>query len=241
MSGVHVHHKRLWLLLACVLLAGCRIDADVSARIDKDGSGLLNVAIETDEEFLNNYALTGRDFDLELRRRVLSEPAMQLIESTDLSWHIQGNARSPEEMERMLEALSPAFDRVSIQVGDRHAFTTEFIGFSEGEEIDEVLNGVDASEINSEVDVRLSVHLPGEVIAQNGVLDTDDDSVSWSIGNAERQVLFAETDTASFPIWIVMVVIVSTLGGWFLRSVFGYLEERTGAVTERDPELPKAA
>ncbi|MBT8250202.1 MAG: hypothetical protein KJN81_08050 [Acidimicrobiia bacterium] len=236
-----MHHKKLWLLLACLLLAGCRVDADIEARINSDGTGLLNIVVEADEEFLNNYALTGRDFDLELRRRVLSEPGMQLVESTDLSWHVQGRTDTPDEMEQLLEALSPAFERIAIQVGDRQSFTVEFIGFAEGEEIEEVLKGIDVSEINTDVDVSLSVYLPGEVISQNGELAADEESVTWSIGNAGRQVLFAETDVSSFPLWVVMVVIVSTLGGWFLRSVFGFLEERTGAVTERDPDLPKAA
>ncbi len=238
---MHVHHKRLWLLLACLALAGCRVDADIEARINPDGTGLIDIVVVADEEFLNNYALTGRDFDLELRRRVLSEPGMQLVESTDLSWHVQGRTGTPDEMEQLLEALSPAFERVAIQVKERQSFTTQFVGFAEGEEIDQVLEGIDVSEINADVDVSLSVYLPGEVISQNGELAADGTSVTWSIGNAGRRVLFAETDEKSFPLWIVMLVIVSTLGGWFLRSVFGFLEERTGAVTERDPDLPKAA
>ncbi len=228
-------------MLACMVLAGCRIDTNISARITDDGIGLIDIVVEADEEFASNYALTGRDLDLEIRRRALDIPALTLVDSTDLSWQLRGVTRTPEELAELIENLSPSFEDVSIVLDDQNSFTADFNAFATGEEIAEVLRGVDPSEINADVQVVLALDLPGELISSNGDRTVNNKTVEWSLGMSDDRALLASTDPgASFPYWILLVVIVSLAGGWFLRGIFGYLEERTALASET-PDLPKAA
>ena len=221
--------RKLWLLLlACVVLAGCRLDTKISTRITSEGFGYVDIFIQADEEFASNYALTGRDLDLEIRRRALRSPQLSMVESTDLSWHMQGLTQTPEDLSALLENLSPAFREIAIEKGDLQTFTVDFEAFETAEEIDEVLRGVDPSEINAQIDVILAVELPGLLEANNGDRVVNGETVEWTLSGTGDRVLRTESNPGGrFPIWTLLLIAASLGGGWFLRGVFGYLEERT--------------
>lgn len=221
--------RKIWLLLlAGIVLAGCRLDAKISTRIADEGISYVDIFIQADEEFASNYALTGRNLDLEVRRRALNAPQLSIVESTDLSWHMQGIAKSHEELASILQGLSPAFEEIEIRDEDQQTFTVDFEAFETAEEIDEVLRGADPDEIDAQVDVILAVELEGQLQAHNGDRVINNETVEWSLAESGDRILRAESNPGGrFPIWTLLLIAASLAGGWFLRGVFGYLEQRS--------------
>lgn len=235
-------------LIALLALAAsaCSLDIDIGLSLDRDGSGTMSVDVAANEEFIDLYRLTGRDFEdlLATRGPALGIP-FTVSPGAVTRYRAETGVVSAETLAGILEGLAPGIGEVTISAN------------SGALEIDGRLNPVtgiadvapyfaeeDPLQFGDAVDVTVTLAMPGEIDSSTGTR-SEDGGLTWTIPFSDSESrLFArsvlETEGRAFPWTLVAVAATLALALGFLIAIRSSLPQ-TGEETPPTPLRQAAA
>ena len=181
---------RALLLVMLVLLAGCRLEADVGVEVDRDGAGTLSIRLEQDEELARRAADAGVDPFAPVVEAVADDDVWTATrDGTALS--LSTSFTSPDALAGRsgafaadvhaaeLRPLAPfalevTDDRITLRGGAGlvpTAAVTE-LGFTEADAV---------TLLEESVDYRIWASMPGDILEVSGGGRVDGRTVTWSV------------------------------------------------------------
>jgi hypothetical protein len=191
------------LLLAVLLLAGCRLDGQVEVAVDGNGGGTLAVALLVDDELRRAAATAGADpLDaLEQAGRQLKGWKVTRPDGAerDGSVTLSTRFRDPEELERITtqfaEGLAGAevtpLGPMRVEVTDDTVALTGTADLRMSSAVRELGMGrrQARSRLANGLRFRVTARMPGAVLQTNADGRPDDTTVVWDIAPGERRPL----------------------------------------------------
>jgi len=225
--------KRLaFIALLAIAASACTIDVNLGIDLNPDGSGAMDVEIATDEEFLDLYRLTGREFeDLVATRGSEVGLAFTVIPGPVTHFTAATNQVSASTLIEILEGLAPGIGTIAIT---RDETTLEFDGrlnpLTSVEDIAPYFTdpGSDPSQFEDDANVTIRLSIPGEVQSTTGSGSSSSD-LTFSIPFAESDSrLFAtsilEQESRGVPWVLVVVAGILALAIGFLLAIRSRLQ-----------------
>lgn len=206
--------KRLALIaLLAVAASACTIDVNLGIDLNPDGSGSVDVEIVADEEFLDLYRLTGREFeDLVASRGSDVGLAFTVVPGPVTEFSAASKQVSAATLVEILEGLAPGIGEVTIS---RDETTLEFDGrlnpLTSIEDIAPYFTdpASDPGQFEDDATVTITLSIPGDVQSSTGAGSADSE-LTFTVPFAESDNrLFAtsilEQESRGVP-WVVVVV-----------------------------------
>ncbi len=244
--------RRLLPLLALLVLltAACRIESNIGAQINADGSGVITAEIGYDEEaagFIEQFA-GGEDPFAEnplanFPDAVTSEEdrggmhyRIYTADVDDIEAAIQEQMTGEES--GFIEEFDITIEPTRVEVTGRGSASTALEG-AEG--------FLSADELAESLSINLRLTLPGKILEHNA--DTKDGStLTWAIPLAGTLEIHAVSDPTQseggggFPMWAIIVIAAVVLAGIAAIGLLG--RKRRGAAIApppppAPPELPQ--
>ena len=225
---------RRFALIALLALAAsaCTIDVNLGINLNPDGSGLVDVDIATDEEFLDLYRLTGREFEDLIATRG-SEVGLAFTVTPGPATHFTATSPlvSAGELERILEELAPGAGDVTIS---RNETTLEFDGrinpLTTIEDIAPYFSQPDSdpSQFADDATVVVTLSIPGELQSSTGT-GSSGSQLTFTLPFAESDSrLFAtsalESEGRPLPWVLIIVAGILALAVGFLLAIRSRLQ-----------------
>ncbi len=242
-KGGSVRRAALIALLA-LAASSCSIDIGIDISLQQDGSGSLAVDIDVDDEFIDLYRLTGREFEdlIATRGPSLGLP-FTVTPGTVTRYTASTNVVSADTLAQILEGLAPGIGEVEIAAEEG---TLQFDGrLNPLTGIADVAPYfVDESplQFSDAVDVTVSLAMPGEIDSTTGS-NSQSGPLTWTVPFSDSETrLFAssvlESPGRPIPWTLIAVAITLIFAVGFLISVKSSLAqngEETAPMPLREP------
>jgi hypothetical protein len=226
--------RRLALIaLLAIAASACTIDVKLGIDLNPDGSGVVDVDIATDEEFLDLYRLTGREFeDLIATRGSEVGLAFTVIPGPVTRFTANSPRVSAQALETILEELAPGVGEITIS---RDETTLEFDArlnpLSTIEDIAPYFSDPesDPGQFTDDATVVVTLSIPGEVQSSTGT-GSSGSQLTFTIPFAETDSrLFAtsmlESEARPIPWVLIAVAVILALALAFLIAVRSRLQD----------------
>ncbi|MGI9648968.1 MAG: hypothetical protein ACR2OI_10650 [Acidimicrobiia bacterium] len=226
--------KRFALIaLLAIAASACTIDVKLGIDLNPDGSGVMDVEIATDEEFLDLYRLTGREFeDLIATRGSEVGLAFTVVPGPVTRFTATSPRVSAQTLENMLEELAPGIGEVTIS---RNETTLEFdASLNPLTSIDDIAPyfsepDSDPGQFTNDATVVVKLSIPGEVRSSTGS-GSSGSELTFTVPFAESDSrLFAtsmlEKESPTIPWVLILVVAIMLLALAFLLLVRSRLQD----------------
>ena len=220
--------RRFFVLAAvlAVVLAGCKIETNVNATIDADGTGTVAYEIGLDDEAMRFFTQSGEDpfadapADATTRTEERDGMTYYIIEQT-----FDG---ADELIRLMTEEDDSPFETFSASFSASEVSVSGTTGDTGGGMIDPgELEGFDPGLIEESFSASVKITMPGEVTSSNA--DSQDGStLTWDVpllgGALEIQAQSDPTKSGGggggFPAWLIVVIAVLVVAaiGFFVMN-----------------------
>ncbi len=207
--------KRAALLVLLGLIAGaCRIEVDLRVDLQPDGSGNIDLAITTDEEFERLYRLTGNELEefIVLRGENIGL-TFDVTEGADKVYHSGAQELSAEAIDSALEGLVPNLGTVEITASEETLeFTGDFKPLPEADLLLPFFTNFDPAELAENADIEVTLTVPGDLEVSTATL-VEDTHLTFELPFEDQPIrIFARSrlvpkDSGSFP-WVLAIVLI---------------------------------
>ena len=236
-------------LLALVATA-CKLETNIGAVINADGSGTVTTEIGMDEEAQGFFLPDGTDpFESEELAASCEGARTREDDRGDLHfWIIECDVADLTEFENTLtntdNTMLSSFD---ITVTDTLVTVT---GTASAEDsIGSQAEGFDPTVLEDSISANLKVTMPGRIISHNADSQSGN-TLTWKIpvlgGTLDVQASSDPTGTPAsgggggFPIWLIAVIAVVVLGGGYYLCTQNKKMGGGGAPADTPPPAPTA-
>lgn len=223
--------SRLAQSLVCValLLSGCRLDLDASARVEADGSGAAEVVINLDRELLETLDAAGVDPTAELEAAVAETPrwTVQRVPTEDGGLRVRLHHEVDDaaalgdvyrDLSEGLDAVDPALVvDIDVVVDQRGAVNVRGTAAARPPRVPAATRdgepvGPDADELaqlaDEALDAQLLITLPGAIERHDGD-ERDGNRVRFALSDTPRNVEVVAAPPAwweSLPVGLVVAL-----------------------------------
>jgi len=209
-------------LIALLALAAsaCTIDVNVGITLDTTGSGSVSVDIAADEEFLQLHQFTNREFeDLIASRGAALGLAFTVTPGDTTLYSARSAVVSAKDIAAILEGLAPGIGTISITTSpEALVFDAPLNPLTTIDDLFPYFEGQDPAQFGDNVNVTVSLEMPGEIASSTGLLDGNG-RPTWTIPFSDagsrvfaRSVLEKEGRVLPWTIAIVGTTIVLAVG-----------------------------
>jgi hypothetical protein len=238
------------LVLLALLAAGCRIESNLAAQINADGTGVISAEIGYDEEaaaFIDQFT-GGED--------PFADSPLAGFPNATRSEEDRGGMHyliSTAEVEDIAAAIDQAV------AGDENGLVQEFNLTITADRVEIAGRGslagamagsedlIPADQLAEALSANLRITLPGKILEHNATAK-DGNTLTWALpitgGDIEINAVSDPTQSegGGFPMWVIIVIAAVVVAGIGLIVVLG--RKRGGAVLPPPPppapEMPSA-
>lgn len=240
--------RRLLPLVAllALLTAACRIESNIGAEINADGSGMISAEIGYDEEaagFIEQFAGEEDPFG---DNPLAGFPNAQITEEDRGGMHYRIYSAEVEDIEAALQQAMAAdsggfIEEFTLTVGPNRV---EVTGRGSAGAATEGAEGfLPADQLAESLAINLRLTLPGKIL-ENNADSQDGNTLTWAIPiTGEALEIRAVSDPSQsegggFPMWVIIVIAAVVIAGIAAIGLLG--RKRSRAAIPPPPPPPPA-
>ncbi|HSG79469.1 MAG TPA: hypothetical protein VLD62_07820 [Acidimicrobiia bacterium] len=231
----------LAMVLALVAVA-CRIETNVVADLNADGTGTVMFEVGFDEEAQGLFLADANPFDQAPPGATTSEETRDGIRYFQFT---SSFSNAEELTQLMLESDQAPFESFSASFSENSVKIDARTGAEGGGFFDEGdLEGFSPDQLEDSLAANIVITMPGKVISSTAD-SADGSTLSWSVPifSGGTLAVQAESDPTQdadggggFPAWLIAVTVVVVAAGAFL-----FMRSRKSAPAAAPSEEPEAA
>jgi len=245
--------RRLLPLVAVVALlaAACRIESNVGAEINADGSGIISAEIGYDEEAAGFIEQFGEGEDPFAENPLAAFPGAQMREEDRGGMHYRIYSAEVADIEAALRQAmagesSGFIEDFDLTIGPNRIEVTGRGGA--GSALGETEGFLSAEQLAESLSLNLRLTLPGKILEHNAD-DKDGNTLTWAIpftGTLDIRAVSDPTQSegGGFPMWAIIVIAAVVVAGIAALALLGRRRGSAAAVPPPPPppppELPPA-
>jgi hypothetical protein len=240
--------RRLLPLVAVVALlaAACRIESNVGAEINADGSGIISAEIGYDEEAAGFIEEFGEGEDPFAENPLAAFPGAQMREEDRGGMHYRIYSAEVADIEAALRQAmagesSGFIEDFDLTIGPNRIEVTGRGGA--GSALGETEGFLSAEQLAESLSLNLRLTLPGKILEHNAD-SQDGNTLTWSIPfTGEALEIRAVSDPTQsegggFPLWAIIVIAAVVVAGIGAIALVGRRRSRAAAAPPPPPPAP---
>jgi len=244
--------KRLLPLLALLILltAACRIETNIGAQINADGSGVISAEVGLDDEAADVLEQFGGGEDPFAENPLADYPEAELREETRGGmnfriWSAQVDDIESVLQEQMVSGPDSFIEELNLDITPNRvevvARTTAGASIGDLEGIGDFMS---AEELAESFAINLRLTLPGKILEHNADAK-DGNTLTWRIPiTGEALDVRAVSDPTQsegggFPLWAIIVIAAVVVAGIGAVALLGRRRSRTAVPPPPPPPAPE--
>jgi len=232
--------------LLALLTAACRIEMNIGAEIEPDGSGVISAEIGYDEEAADLMEQFGAEGDLFGENPLANLPDVEMTEEDRGGMHFRIYSAEVDDIEsaigeQMATESEGLIEEFSITIEPERV---EVVGRgSAGAAMEGSEDFMPLEELEESLSINLRVTLPGKILEHNAD-QKDGNTLTWAIPlTGEALDIRAVSDPTQsegggFPLWAIIVIAAVVVAGIAAIALIG--RRRTRAAVAPPPPPPPA-